>query len=123
MDDRQIISCDGLLGNANGILGLFIPQYRDLQIKVKNLHQSNEPVRRIIDSLVPDDKSAKTTLILFARPYGYDGTILEQIKRTYVHIFILQTFIHLNVWIELFICIVDSSRKIILYGVVRSMTK
>ncbi|XP_058791121.1 uncharacterized protein LOC131664219 [Phymastichus coffea] len=83
MDDKPIISCDGLLGTANGILGLFIPQYRGLQIKVKRLHRASESVSSIINSLVPDDKSAKTAMILFARPYGYDGTILEQIKRTF----------------------------------------
>lgn len=60
MDEDVIFSCPSSLGSPNGILGLFLPLYRDLNIKVYS---------ESINALIPEDKESKSTLFLFCNSY------------------------------------------------------
>ena len=74
MDENVIISCPGLLGTPNGILGLFLPLYRDLKIKVASClnDRSSNAAEMIVNKLLPESKETKSTLILFSNSYeGY----------------------------------------------------
>lgn len=74
MDEDVIVSCPGLLGPPNGILGLFLPLYRDLRIKVSSSinTRSVNSAEKIFDDIAPDDRQAKSTIIMFSISYhGY----------------------------------------------------
>lgn len=75
---RTICSCPGLLGNPNGILGLFLPHYRDLEFKLTSLSnfRTSSP-EGLIHDLLPKNNQTKSTLIIF----GSGQNVMEQITK------------------------------------------
>ncbi|XP_014222850.1 uncharacterized protein LOC106649765 isoform X1 [Trichogramma pretiosum] len=74
MNEQVIVSCPGLLGNPNGILGLFIPEYQDLKIKISFCTNGagTDAVEKITSEITPDDKKIKSTIIMFCNSHqGY----------------------------------------------------
>lgn len=86
MDEEVIVSCSGMLGAPNGILGLFLPQYRNLSIKVSSCiyNRSASSAKKIIDDITPENKQLKSTLFIFCNSYqGYSlaTQVLQHIKK------------------------------------------
>ncbi|CAH0392593.1 unnamed protein product [Bemisia tabaci] len=88
-DQSDIKSCQGLLGPANGILGLFLPLSRNFRINVDvidlNYHgywnaDTDYNNRSFLQNLLPENKAEKSTLLIFARPHTDSGGVLRCIK-------------------------------------------
>lgn len=84
MDEEVIKSCPGLLGSPNGILGLFLPLYRDTKIKiVSSKYSHSQSADELIAKLIPEDTESKSTILMFGNSYmcGFNADeILNSIK-------------------------------------------
>lgn len=76
-DITHIKSCPGVLGRPDGILGLFLPKWCTLKIKIAYIATGNDYVS-FFPKLLPDNRAEKSTFLIFARPSsGVDGLWLK----------------------------------------------
>ena len=82
MDEKVIVSCAGLLGDPNGIAGLFFPLHQGLKIKVSSCRNNAhvQCVEVIANDLAPDDEQTKSTIIMFSNSYTGFSLFTQALK-------------------------------------------
>lgn len=83
-----------LSGPSDRILGLFLPEYKQLKIRV-GYHTDFYPevnINKMFYDFLPKDKSAKATIILFTQAYDNNSTITSLIRLRYNLIILLNFY-------------------------------